>query len=136
MRYLMKFGGTSVADGPSIARTVGIIAEHRRAGHDVAVVVSAMRGVTDGLISCAQEMAVAPDPDPSPFLRAVRGRQESALASVAPEHASWALAAVDERLASLANILQAVHALRELTPRSPMVRRMRRLSSSERESSG
>ncbi len=118
MRYLMKFGGTSVADGPSIARTVGIVAEHRRDGHEVAVVVSAMRGVTDGLIACAQEMAGAPGPDPSPFLAAVRERQERALFAVAPDQAARALGVVDERLASLANILQAVHALHELTPRS------------------
>ena len=118
MRYLMKFGGTSVADGRSIDQTVGIVGAHRRAGHEVAVVVSAMRGVTDGLIACAAEMASAPDPDPAPFLAAVRDRQARALAEVAPDHAAVAIAAIDEHLVSLANILQAIHALRELTPRS------------------
>ena len=118
MRYLMKFGGTSVADGRSIGQVVEIVGAHRRAGHEVAVVVSAMRGVTDGLIACAEGMASAADPDPAPFLEAVRERQARALAEVAPDHADAALAAIDERLVALANILQAVHALRELTPRS------------------
>ncbi len=118
MRYLMKFGGTSVADGRSIDRTVGIVGEHRRAGHEVAVVVSAMRGVTDGLIACAVEMASAPEPDPAPFLAGVRERQAKALAEVAPDRADAALAEIDEQLDALGNILQAVHALRELTPRS------------------
>lgn len=118
MRYLMKFGGTSVADGASITKTVDIVGRHRRDGHEVAVVVSAMRGVTDNLIACAGEMASAADPDPEPTLAAVRARQETALAAVAPGHAAWALAAIDDRIASLRNILNAVHALRELTPRS------------------
>jgi aspartate kinase len=118
MRYLMKFGGTSVADARSIGQVVGIVGGHRRSGHEVAVVVSAMRGITDGLIACAEEMATAPNPDPLPFLAAVRERQERALAEVAPDHADEALVMIDARLGSLSNIFQAVHALRELTPRS------------------
>jgi aspartate kinase len=118
MRYLMKFGGTSVTDGRSIGQVVEIVGACRSAGNEVAVVVSAMRGVTDGLIACAVEMASATELDPAPFLAAVRERQAAALAEVAPDHADAALAEIDERLSSLANILQAVRALRELTPRS------------------
>ncbi len=118
MRYLMKFGGTSVADGRSIGQVVELVGACRRSGHEVAIVVSAMRGVTDGLIACAEEMATTGHPDPAPFLEAVRDRQARALAEVAPGHAEEALRVIDDRLSALSNILRAVHTLRELTPRS------------------
>ena len=40
----MKFGGTSVADPERIARVARLVAAEARAGHDIAVVVSAMAG--------------------------------------------------------------------------------------------
>ncbi|NLX48894.1 MAG: aspartate kinase [Methanospirillum sp.] len=114
----MKFGGTSVADARSIGRVAGIVGGARREGHEVAVVVSAMRGITDGLIACAGEMVTTADAEPGPFLAAVRERQAAALAEVAPDYAEAALLEIETRLASLGNVLRAVHALRELTPRS------------------
>ena len=47
MRLLMKFGGTSVADAQCIRRVVDILEKHHKTGDEVAVVVSAQRGVTD-----------------------------------------------------------------------------------------
>ncbi len=43
-----KFGGTSVADASCIRRVAAIIGE-QRSGNNLAVVVSAMKGVTDDL---------------------------------------------------------------------------------------
>jgi aspartate kinase len=57
MRFLMKFGGTSVADIASVNKTADIIEQYHRAGHEVAVVISAQRGVTDQLIAVAKEIA-------------------------------------------------------------------------------
>lgn len=51
MRLVAKFGGTSVADGPRIDRAAGSIAAAVNAGHQVAVVVSAMGKTTDELLS-------------------------------------------------------------------------------------
>jgi aspartate kinase len=51
---VMKFGGTSVADGTAIARLVEIVATSTgRRGVPPVVVVSAMSGVTDGLLALA-----------------------------------------------------------------------------------
>ena len=50
MRFLMKFGGTSVADAQCISNVVDILEKHHKAGDELAVVVSAQRGVTDQLI--------------------------------------------------------------------------------------
>jgi len=50
MRLIVKFGGTSVADGDRINRAADSIAETVEQGHEVAVVVSAMGGTTDHLL--------------------------------------------------------------------------------------
>ena len=46
-----KFGGTSVADAAAVRRLIGIVAERR--GERPLVVVSALAGVTDGLLGLA-----------------------------------------------------------------------------------
>ena len=50
MRIVAKFGGTSVANGDRINRAADSIAAAVEAGHEVAVVVSAMGGTTDVLL--------------------------------------------------------------------------------------
>jgi aspartate kinase len=50
MRVVAKFGGTSLADGDRISRAADSVAAAVEAGHEVAVVVSAMGGTTDLLL--------------------------------------------------------------------------------------
>ena len=50
MRIVAKFGGTSVANGDRVNRAADSIAAAVEAGHEVAVVVSAMGGTTDLLL--------------------------------------------------------------------------------------
>ncbi|MDH3307062.1 MAG: aspartate kinase [Acidimicrobiia bacterium] len=57
---VQKYGGTSVGDPSRILRVAGRIAETRRAGHDVIVVVSAMGKTTDDLIALASEINPIP----------------------------------------------------------------------------
>lgn len=57
---VQKYGGSSVADAASIKRVAKRIAEARRAGDDVAVVVSAMGDTTDELIDLANEISPLP----------------------------------------------------------------------------
>jgi aspartate kinase len=53
-RLVMKFGGTSVADIDRIRNVARHVKREVDAGHDVAVVVSAMAGTTDQLVAwCA-----------------------------------------------------------------------------------
>lgn len=63
---VMKFGGTSIEDGPAFERVARIVLSSE--GTDLAVVVSAMSGVTDALITG--------------FRRAARGETVEALASL------------------------------------------------------
>ncbi|MEX2629833.1 MAG: aspartate kinase, partial [Tistlia sp.] len=52
-RIVMKFGGTSVADLERIRHVAGKVAAEVAAGHQVAVAVSAMAGVTNQLVGYA-----------------------------------------------------------------------------------
>jgi aspartate kinase len=57
---VQKYGGSSVADAASIKRVAKRIAEARRAGDDVVVVVSAMGDTTDELIDLANQVSPMP----------------------------------------------------------------------------
>jgi aspartate kinase len=57
MRLVMKFGGTSVADLERIRNVAARIQREVDAGHQVAVVVSAMAGVTNQLVGWCQALS-------------------------------------------------------------------------------
>ncbi|WP_066461101.1 aspartate kinase [Sanguibacter suarezii] len=57
---VQKYGGSSVSDAESIKRVAKRIAEYKRAGNDVVVVVSAMGDTTDELIDLAQQVTPLP----------------------------------------------------------------------------
>jgi len=54
-RIVMKFGGTSMAGIDRIRRVAQIVKQQADAGHEVAVVVSAMAGDTDRLVNFCRE---------------------------------------------------------------------------------
>jgi aspartate kinase len=59
---VMKFGGTSVGDVDRIKNAAAKVAAEVKLGHKVAVVVSAMAGVTDQLIGYCRSVAPLPNP--------------------------------------------------------------------------
>ena len=60
-RLVMKFGGTSVADLDRIRNVARHVKREVDAGHDVAVVVSAMAGTTNQLVAWCREAAMLHD---------------------------------------------------------------------------
>jgi aspartate kinase len=56
-RIVMKFGGTSVADIERIKNVARIVKREFDAGHEVAVVVSAMSGVTNQLVAWVNQLS-------------------------------------------------------------------------------
>jgi aspartate kinase len=60
-RLVMKFGGTSVADIARIRNVARHVERELKAGHQVAVVVSAMAGTTDQLVGWCREAALKHD---------------------------------------------------------------------------
>jgi len=119
MRLLMKFGGTSVADAQCIRRVVDILEKHHKAGDELAVVVSAQRGVTDQLIEITGKLPTAKDETAiAPLIQALGKRHMTTLEGAAPDYVAETGSVIEERLISLQNILLAVYNLQELTPRS------------------
>ena len=57
---VMKFGGTSVGSAEKIWKVAAIVARSQQEGNRVTVVVSAMSGETDRLLTLARE--VSPNP--------------------------------------------------------------------------
>lgn len=57
---VQKFGGSSVADAESLHRVARRIVQTREAGHDVAVVVSAMGDTTDELLDLTEHITSRP----------------------------------------------------------------------------
>ena len=115
----MKFGGTSVADAQCIKNVVDILEKNHKAGDEIAVVVSAQRGVTDQLIEITARLPTAKDDTAiEPLIQALGKRHMTTLEGAAPDFVAETGAVIEDRLISLQNILFAVYNLRELTPRS------------------
>jgi len=58
---VQKFGGTSVADLEQIHNVAKRVAKTYDRGNDVVVILSAMAGVTDGLIDMAIKISESPE---------------------------------------------------------------------------
>ena len=56
-RLVLKFGGTSVADIERIERAADKVAQEYESGHEIAVVVSAMSGVTNTLVDYCRSVS-------------------------------------------------------------------------------
>ena len=115
---VMKFGGTSVGDARCIRRAAEIV---RSAAHEsaVVVVVSAMGGVTNRLISAAKK-AVEGQDDPSSEIDSLRQQHtDAAKVLVSDKSALENLIVELERItAETASLCRGISLLRELTPRT------------------
>jgi aspartate kinase len=80
---VQKYGGTSVADVDRIRQVATRIMRTRAAGHDVAVVVSAMGDTTDELLSLAKRVSANPDRRELDMLLSAGERISMALLSMA-----------------------------------------------------
>jgi aspartate kinase len=83
MLIVQKFGGTSVANPKRIRNVAGRVAASRALGNQVVVVVSAMSGVTDGLIKLANELTPMPDEREMDVLLATGEQTTIALTAIA-----------------------------------------------------
>ncbi|MDI6773761.1 MAG: hypothetical protein QME77_14420, partial [bacterium] len=80
---VQKYGGSSVADAERIRNVADRVAEARRTGDDVVVVVSAMGGATDELIAMANSINPEPPPREMDMLLATGEQVSVALLSMA-----------------------------------------------------
>lgn len=80
---VQKYGGTSVANTDRIKNVARRVAEYRKRGDQVVVVVSAMSGVTDGLIKLAKDIVPLPSEREMDMLLATGEQQTIALTAIA-----------------------------------------------------
>jgi aspartate kinase len=94
-RIVMKFGGTSVADLDRIRTVAGRVQRAVAAGDEVAVVVSAMAGVTNQLVAWCQQLAPMHDAREYDTVLATGEQVTAGLLAIAAQEAgvearSWA----------------------------------------------
>ncbi len=116
---VMKFGGTSLGNGEAINRAVDIVIQTLKDKGQVVVVVSAMSGVTDTLLSAATSAAQG---DAETFRRArwhLSDRHRLAMTEVIHyEEARLQLREeVEALLSDFENLCRSIHIMGELTPR-------------------
>jgi aspartate kinase len=80
--FVMKFGGTSVADAERIRRAAGRIVQRAEQGDSVVAVLSARGKHTDDLISLAHEVSQRPHPREMDMLLSTGERVSCALAAM------------------------------------------------------
>ena len=117
---VQKFGGTSVADPAAIRRLIEIVrAARTRDGRGPAVVVSAMSGVTDGLLGVAAAAGGSQLEEALDRTRLIRDRHITAareLVSGSPLEAL--LMQIDAHFDDLTSVIRALAVLREVSPRT------------------
>lgn len=82
-RIVQKFGGSSVSDAGSIKRVAHRIANAKRAGKQVVVVISAMGDTTDDLMDLALQVSPQPQPRELDMLLTTGERQSASLLAMA-----------------------------------------------------
>jgi len=80
---VQKYGGTSVGNTDRIKNVAARVAKYHARGDKVVVVVSAMSGVTDGLIKLAKDIAPLPSEREMDMLLATGEQQTIALTAIA-----------------------------------------------------
>src|SRR4030095_14533153 len=83
MLIIQKYGGTSVGNTERIRNVAARVAKYRAQGDQVVVVVSAMSGVTDGLIKLAKEIMPLPSEREMDMLLATGEQTTTALTAIA-----------------------------------------------------
>ena len=117
MLIVMKFGGTSVGSAERIAHAASLVTDAVARGHTVAVVTSAMSGVTNTLIDAARAASKG-QWDPAVRHRLFDIHKNAAATLVSDEAArAGAIAEIDRRLDRFEKLCFGLSMVHELTPR-------------------
>ena len=116
---IMKFGGTSVGNAEAIAQACSIVKSYHQDWARLVVVVSAMRGVTDSLIKCA-ELAVQGEEDQyQSLIEQLRANHHSAMKDIVSDEMELEQLTTqfDEYISELSEYCRSIHVLGEVTAR-------------------
>jgi len=114
---VMKFGGTSVGSVEAIQQVIKIARTAKSEWRNVAIVVSAMSGVTDKLLTGAKSAAAGDDSVVEQIADELRDKHFQALEQLAP-HATKTHDIIKARLDEFVSLCHAMCVLGEATPRA------------------
>jgi aspartate kinase len=116
---IMKFGGTSVGSPEAIIQAARIVKSTRQDWDHMVVVVSAMRGVTDLLIQCAETAARSDEESYLSLIEEIKTRHHETINELIRDEAERArlAAEIDEYIAELSAYCRSIHVLGEVTSR-------------------
>lgn len=123
MRLVMKFGGTSIGDAERIKNVSEIVAKEYKNGSEIAVVVSALPGVTDSLIEIANKIITTNGEggkNLEAFINKILKKHTETITGVVKNNKCREdiIKKMDENLEKLRNALQYIKNSKELTPPS------------------
>lgn len=120
MKIVMKFGGTSVADGDKLRRVGTIVRKFQKEHHQIVVVTSAVQGVTDSLVDVAKHASHGSKERVKEFMDSLHAKHKRAAEGAIMDERllSTTMETIDARCDELKNILLGVAHIGELTPRS------------------
>ena len=106
---VQKYGGSSVADIDRIRNVANRVAEYRRRGDQVVVVVSAMKGVTDNLIGMAKSFMPVPSEREMDVLLSTGEQTTIALLAIALQSMDIPAASLTGAQAGIVTDLSLIH---------------------------
>lgn len=114
---VMKFGGTSVGSVPAVHKVIAIVRQAQDTWPRIAVIVSAMSGVTDKLLAGAHAAALGDTTTPARIAHELREKHIAALQELAPGHLAVEKSVMD-CVAEFSALCHAIGVLGEASPRA------------------
>src|SRR3954464_10734039 len=113
---VLKFGGTSVLNSENIKKIITIIKQKKGTNKNLIVVVSAMGGVTDKLLTCAS-LAIKKDQSYLEIIKEIEDRHLQAIEELIPiQHHIEIKGKIKLLLGELENVCKGIYILQELSP--------------------
>jgi aspartate kinase len=115
----MKFGGTSVGSAEAIAQVCGIVKSYNQDWEQLVVVVSAMRGVTDTLIRCAELAVQGDEAEYNSLIEQLNSIHNEAMNELVSDDIELKRlsAQFDQYISELSAYCRSIHVLGEVTAR-------------------
>lgn len=117
---IMKFGGTSMGDSAAIRQATIIIREALAEWQRIAIVVSAMSGVTDMLLEGANAATTGQADRYSALTEQIRQKHISTASELfkTAKERGHVRVHIEEKINEFLSLCHAIHVLKELTPRT------------------
>jgi aspartate kinase len=120
MKLVMKFGGTSVGSGENIRHVAGLVTDYSKKGNQIAVVVSALAGVTNSLFETGCQAQKSDEKKIQSFTTELLKKHIEAISTAITSKAiqKEVTQITEKTIAELEKVLTGICYVGELTPKS------------------